>query len=248
MNIIKDYINNKMFGGDIKRLIERNKIPNPVVSLKRLNNLGFKPNLIFDIGAYKGSFAETCLSIWPNCRLVLFEALKDKIPFLVSKFSGKNAHIVEGIIGDSNMEKVLYFSDETASSVLESKEIYTKKQVITQNMITLDSYIQSTGISAPNFLKIDTQGFEYQILKGAEKNIPSIEVFLLELNFLEVYYNVRLAHDVIAYLDTFGFVMYDICEIHRRPLDQALFQIDFLFVHKNSFLRKNKDWDIKPSY
>lgn len=197
------------------------------------------------MGAYHGEFAETCLSIWPKAELVLFEALQTKIPALKSRFYGKKVSIIEGIVGDCIKETVTYFSDETASSVLESEAIYAEKQIITQKMSTLDSYINDSNSKTPNFLKIDTQGYEFQILKGIENNLSKVEVILLELNFIEIYFNVKLAHEVISFLSDHNFVMYDICEIHRRPLDQALFQIDFLFVPRNAPFRADKKWDVK---
>jgi hypothetical protein len=110
-------------------------------------------------------------------------------------------------------------------------------------MRRLDSFIKSENLKPPTLLKIDTQGYEYEILQGCGEVLNSIEVILLELNFLEVYQNVKLAHEVIAFLAERNFVIYDICEIHRRPLDMALFQIDFLFIKKDNSLRKDKRWD-----
>ena len=109
-------------------------------------------------------------------------------------------------------------------------------------MMRLDTYINSTKTAVPNFLQIDTLSFEYQILKGLGGYLPSVDVILLQLNFIEVFHGVTLAHDVIGYLADHGFVMYDVCDVHRRPLDQALWQMDCLFVKADSSLRKNKNW------
>lgn len=245
MNRVVKLLLGRLLGGDLKRLIAQNRVPDQVISMRRLKKLGFSPDLIFDVGAYHGEFASTCFEIWPETRIVLFEALKTKIPLLGQKFKGKNVQIVEGIVGAAIQDDITYFADETASSVLQSEEVYHAKQVVQQKMITLDSYINNSGLKAPNFLKIDTQGYEYPILQGMGRNLADVEVILLELNFIEVYYHVKLAHEVIALLSDYNFVIYDICEIHRRPLDQALFQIDFIFVKKDSFLRSDKKWDVK---
>ena len=226
-------------------MIAKNRIPDPFVSLTRLKEMGFNPKSIFDIGAYEGDFTNMCLSIWQNADITAFEALPDKIIKIKKKFSGKRVKIVEGIVGEAVQESVPYFADETASSVLKSDEVDTIKKVLVQKMITLDSYLKETNSTAPHFLKIDTQGYEYQILKGFEENLHKVEVILLELNFIEVYHHVKLADEVINYLSRFDFVIYDICEIHRRPLDNALFQIDFLFIKKDSFLRREKKWNHK---
>lgn len=143
---------------------------------------------------------------------------------------------------------MLFYADETVPSVLKSEEVFNKKDMVKQRKITLDSFINVSGGSVPDFLKVDTQGYEFQVLKEMEQHLSKVKILLLELNFIEVYDNVKLAHEVIAYLSDFGFVPYDICEIHRRPLDNALFQIDFIFTQKEFFLREDKRWDIKQQF
>jgi hypothetical protein len=108
-------------------------------------------------------------------------------------------------------------------------------------MRRLDSVIVNAKLK-PTLLKIDTQGYEYQVLKGIEKNMNTLEVILAELNLLDIHKDVKLAGEVISYLDSKGFILYDICELHRRPLDDALWQVDVIFVQKNSSLRLNKAW------
>lgn len=239
---IKNKIRTKLFGGDVKRLIAQHKLPDVGMSILRLKSLGIYPKLIFDVGAYHGDFIELCLKIWPDSEIVAFEALEDKIELLQKKFSGKNLKIVESLIGDIDQDNVKFYADENASSALFSEEVNTKKRVLTKPMMKLDTYISANNLKAPNFLQIDTLSFEYQILKGVENNLSSIEVILLQLNFIEVFHEVKLAHEVIEYLRRFGFVIYDVCDIHRRPLDNALWQIDFLFIKQDSPLRANKRW------
>ncbi|MEP7324272.1 MAG: FkbM family methyltransferase, partial [Saprospiraceae bacterium] len=210
-------------------------------SLNRLKQLGFNPKTVFDVGAYEGEFADTCLDIWPHSNIYCFEVLEEKVKLLKEKFKNKNVVIQEGIVGDENKEEVKYFSDETASSVLFSEETDTRKKILNKKMFTLESLILKNSI-LPDLLKIDTQGFEYPILKGMGNYLNSVEVILLELNYLDIYFDVKLAHEVIAYLSGLDFVMYDICEIHRRPLDDALVQADYIFVKRNSIYRANKKW------
>lgn len=234
----------KLYGSDLSRMISLNKIPDQQVSLERLKKNGFKPALIFDIGAYKGEFTAVCLGIWELTEVHLFEGLPEKIGFLKSKFGNQKVIVNECLVGDQDIDKVQFYADETASSVLYSEEIYTKKILVNQSMCCLDTYIKKNGNRIPDLLKIDTQGFEYSILKGCESYLSRIPVLLIECNFLEIYQNVKLAGELIQYLGSFGFVIYDVCEIHRRPLDNALVQMDFIFLRHDSVLRQDKRWDL----
>jgi FkbM family methyltransferase len=243
MNWIRQKIEAKLYSGDVKRMVARNKIPDQRTSFERLKELGFSPELTFDIGAYHGDFSNMCLEIWPETTIYAFEALKDKIAPLKKRFTSDKVKVIEGIIGQEDKEAINFYADETASSVLASEEVNTEKKIVSQKMMRLDSFIKSENLKPPTLLKIDTQGYEFEILQGCGEILNSIEVILLELNFLEVYQNVKLAHEVIAFLGNHNFVIYDICEIHRRPLDMALFQIDFLFIKKDNSLREDKRWD-----
>lgn len=241
MSFIGNKIRSRLYGGDVKRMIASDKIPDAFKSLERMKKLGFTPRSVFDVGAYQGDFTAMCLDLWPDCEIHSFEALPEKLKQLQSRFKNKKVRIVGNLVGDEQKD-VQFFADETASSILESQE-FTPKKKLNLRMITLDHYVSQNNLPAPNLLKIDTQGYEYPILQGFGKNLEKVEALLLELNFIEIYHKVTLAHKIIQYLSEFGFVVYDICEIHRRPLDRALIQMDFLFVKESSHLRKDKRWD-----
>jgi hypothetical protein len=81
-----------------------------------------------------------------------------------------------------------------------------------------------------------------EILKGGEKTLANAEFVLLEVSFLDIYIDCPLVSDTITFMKQRGFVVYDICTLMKRPLDNALFQSDFLFVKEKSNFRTNKRW------
>lgn len=233
-----------LYGSDLKRMIDQNRVPDPEVSLRRLKKLGFTPVTIYDVGAYHGDFASMCIDIWPEAKVHMFEALPFKIAPLKKRFEGSTVVINECVVGEVDGREIEFFADETASSVLFSGSPDREKPKVTQISRRLDTYV-GMGNSVPSLLKVDAQGYESYILRGCGQMLNDVDAILVECNFIEVYKDVLLGGDLIAYLRQYGFVIYDICEIHRRPLDKALFQIDFLFVKESSFLRQDKRWDIK---
>lgn len=72
--------------------------------------------------------------------------------------------------------------------------------------------------------------------------LEKVSVIHVELNLIDIHKEVVLASDVIAFLHDQGFVPYDITELHRRPLDQALWQVDILFCRQDAPLRSDKRW------
>jgi FkbM family methyltransferase len=218
------------------------QIPNFEKSLERIKKLGYTPKVIFDIGAYKGDFAKLCLNQWETSNVVCFEPLEEKCKIL-EKWAkeDKRIKVIHGLLGDENQEEVKFNESETASSVLDeyiSKDFKTKSH----KMRTLDTCIKEFNLDLPSLVKIDTQGYEYQILNGFMNNLKDVDIIIAELNHIDIHKNVRLAEEVINLLYLNGFTIYDILEVHRRPFDNAIWQTDFMFVKKNSFLRENKQW------
>ena len=67
-----------------------------------------------------------------------------------------------------------------------------------------------------------------------------MRVILLELSLLDLHEGVPLLDEMLAWLSQRGFVAYDICGLTRRPLDDALWQTDMIFVRKDDPLRRDK--------
>lgn len=227
--------------GKIKKSIKNHlNFPSTENTLSRLKRLGFKPNSVFDIGAYRGEFAQMCFKYWPDTEVTCFEVLPEKVKEL-HKLSSKYRIIVqETLVGERDSADTPFHLAETASSILKEHQD-NHFPVSTFPMITLNSFCRQNK-KIPQLIKIDTQGYEYEVLYGSLEILDNIEFILAELNLIDIHKGVRLATDVINLLDEKEFVPFDVSELHRRPLDSALWQIDLLFCKKNSVYRSDKRW------
>lgn len=225
----------------LKRRLELPEIP---TALERLASMNFQPNHIIDVGAYRGDFAKYCLDIWSNAKISCFEALEDKVVRL-NELSQANPQIqvFPTLVGSENQEAVALNTSETASSVL-VEHINQDFPVKHYPMVTIDSIVQKHFSNCPpDFLKLDVQGYELEVLKGAENSLSQMQVILAEVNFLDIHQNVPLLSDIVIWLNERDWVAYDICGLTRRPLDRTLWQADFIFVPRNSQFRQDKRWN-----
>ncbi len=223
------------------RLARRLGFPEIPLALERLRANDFVPQQIFDVGAHSGEFTKLCRSVWPAAKLTCFEVLPHRVQELRRWCEQDgNADVIESLLGAEKKDAVRLHEMETASSVLE-EHISQAAQVRLYPMQTIDAVVASR-VAAPNLLKLDVQGYELEVLKGAQSTLAQISAIIAEVNLIDIHKDVPLLDDLVIFLRETGFVAYDICGLTRRPLDQALWQADFIFVPRECALRSDKRW------
>jgi len=75
----------------------------------------------------------------------------------------------------------------------------TVEQTAECRLITLDTYCSHHNVS-PDFLKIDTEGSDFKIIKGATQVLKSVLAIRCEVHFQEVYKQAPLFDDIFGYL------------------------------------------------
>jgi FkbM family methyltransferase len=180
--------------------------------------------------------------VWPDAKLTCFEVLPHCVKELKAwaKDDG-NAEVFECLLGAEVRRDVRFYENETASSVL-SDHFASTVPIGTYPMRTIDDVISASNMKPPALLKLDVQGYEYEILQGSKNTLPHIEAILAEVNLLDVYKDAKLLAELVALLSENNFVAYDICGFWRRPLDAALTHADFIFAPIDSPLRADKRW------
>ena len=95
-------------------------------------------------------------------------------------------------------------------------------------MVTLDSAIDLDVIHAPALMKIDVQGFELEVLKGAKEALRRCDYVYAEVSFEELYEGQALAPEVIAFLAGEGFGIGGVHNVEYDADGHAV-QCDMLF-------------------
>ena len=183
-------------------------------------------NTVLDVGAHKGEFALSLDKNFNVKKIISFEPNKQifiKIKNQTKKKS--NIEIVNFGVGENNERKKLNINTESSSSSinkLRTESNYYKKKFfltnlfkgdviekkITIDVIKLDDYINNNKIENIDLLKIDTEGFEFSVLKGIDKNLKYIRALYFEHHFDNMIiknYNLSNIHD---YLIVNGFKKY----------------------------------------
>lgn len=226
------------------------EFPSIESSLRYLRSWGFEPRTVIDIGAYHGEWSKLFNRIFPKANILMIEGQReqaDTLNCVCTALSGK-AFCEIALLGASHEKEVEFIHMATGSSIFEeasSHGRYREKRTLE----TLDSIVSQRRLEfqSPDFLKLDVQGYELEVLKGAMQTLSRSEFVLLEASLLAVNDGCPLVPDVIAFMAANDFRLLDICSQIRRK-DSALWQTDLLFISNASrFVPKavldSSNWD-----
>lgn len=237
---------NKFLGKAGLRIISSSWGPRGFLNtLYRVKRQGIRPSQIIDIGASDGRWTRDCLKVFPDAKYFLVDPLEKNSVFLNELHQAKpQVKVWQGALGSRHGQLDLYIHGDQssffASEYSQSNEMSTR----TVEVRTLDSFMEDSTIPQPDMIKADVQGFEMEVLKGAEKCLENTELLLLEVSYRRVYQNGPLAHEVISYVGSRGFRIFDICSYVKRPLDGELACSDILFAKADSKLFEFEGWEL----
>jgi FkbM family methyltransferase len=178
----------------------------------------FGIDLVFDVGANTGQFAREIRDTGFRGRIVSFEPLSTAHRELAAAAAsdplwsvhercalGDREGLVElNVAGNSVSSSILEMAAAHAAAAPESVYVGHEKTALH----TLDSVAQKYLGSQRAFLKVDTQGFEWQVLTGAEQTLPSIQGVLCELSLVVLYEGQHLWRDMVDRLEGAGFTLW----------------------------------------
>jgi FkbM family methyltransferase len=198
--------------------------------LRDLKSKGYSPDTILDIGAFRGYWTSTMRTIYNDPKYYLFEAIDypelQHVP---------NARVFNVVLSDKVEEVNWYQMANTGGSMFREKSHhFTNCAVLRRQTIDLDALIRQEGIlhdSKHIFIKIDCQGAEIPILKGASSILDKTDFIVMEMPLFGQYNEgVPTFLEHIQFMDSIGFVPYDIADTHI--INGFNMQVDMLFIHK----------------
>ena len=204
-----------------------------IVSLvKHLQQKKIDISVIFDIGAHEGYWTKN-MKRWVKLDTTFF--LFEPNILHNPKLDASGSTYFNYLLGENDGEQMPFFAvGNTGDSYY--KEINPVYDEITPKVMkvkTLDSLILENQLPQPDFIKLDTQGSELDIVKGASKTLKATKVLIAELPISVLNPGSPGIQEFLDFMENSGFTPIAITEVHR--LLDVLIQIDVAFLKNEIF-------------
>jgi len=207
-----------------------------------------KIDLVLDVGANTGQTGHELREYGYTGRIVSFEPLSGPYAELAAATKKDSAwQCMQTALGDSKRQATINISGTSVSSSLlpmnqrHINELPESSYVGTEtiNITTLDDVYPGIAGSAVNvFLKIDVQGFELSVLRGAAQTLPKMTLVQLELLPVVLYEGQTKYFELMAHVDREGF---DLISIERNFIEMSTDH----FLGMDAIFRRRTD---KPNF
>ena len=199
-----------------------------------------KINYIFDIGANEGQFVNEIRHYGYNGEILSFEPyIEAHKKILENSKKDENWQVYKPIaLGNKEAQNKIYISkNSVSSSILKIKDEHINNapdsKFISEQPIEekkLEDIFNDFDLKNKNlFLKIDTQGYEFQILKGAEKILKEFKGILVEVSLVELYEDQKNWLEIVEFIQSHGFKLWSVDRGFTNKKNGQTLQMDLCF-------------------
>ncbi|MEO0551195.1 MAG: FkbM family methyltransferase [Pseudomonadota bacterium] len=208
---------------------------------KHLKALGFSPEMCIDVGAAIGT--KTIYQAFRTSKHIVFEPLPDFQAKLRKTLEPYDHVLHECVLSDQPGEvTLLRHNDLFGSSIMHGHDDQDERVISVQSS-TLDIELKSVSSEGPFLLKTDCQGSDLMVLKGGIETLRRCEVVIVEASLFRFWGQHQPDfYDIVSFMKSHDFVLYDILDGLFRPRDSALGQIDLAFVKEHGMFREQHYW------
>jgi FkbM family methyltransferase len=216
-------------------------IPQTWWLIHHLERAGLRPRTVIDIGVADGT--PWIYDAWPDAKYHLVDPTPQSLPHMQRLAEKLRAEIHNVAMGDKrgNVQLNVPATHPSDSTLFEWVDADDDKERMTVPIVRFDEELPAP-LARPALVKIDVQGSELMVLRGMGQRIQEIDCIIVETSVIATIVDGPELFEITALMNEAGFALFDIIGILRRPLDQAVAQIDAVFVPQHSPLRRDRRW------
>lgn len=226
----------RAFKNSIKNMLERHNYlftyipPNEIAGHNFVRDIkllvGCEDPACFDVGANEGQTVKFFQHVFKRPRIYAFEPSVASFRKLQAQHSSAQVSLHNFALGAQNTrQEFVIYEHPCLNSFLRldpaPENRFRNRQTIGSELVevrTIDSFVRQNDINKIDLLKIDTQGFDLQVLLGAADSFQQglIDNVFIELNFVRMYENQGAAHLIAEFLAGYNLYLVDYYEKMRQ--------------------------------
>lgn len=202
-----------------------------------IKKVGFVPAHIVDVGANHGTWTREALKYFPNSYFTLLEPqawFENDITDILSekiRFFGVGAGSQAG-----NFKFTIANRDDSCTFRYSEQEAVAKDlKQIDVPVVTLDDLLADDSFPPPDIIKVDAEGLDLEVIKGAKSHWGKVEIFMVEASVMNKYF-ANNCKEILFLMDEAGYRLFDITDLNRTPTLNALWLVEFVFIKKNGII------------
>lgn len=216
--------------------------------------------VVIDVGANEGQTIRRVLQEFARATIYSFEPSPETFKRLASNVADDERVRVFQLACGSKSGTVDFHitNNHWCSSVLPPSELgkrlygdwYKTEAVVKVPMITLDEWASQSSITRVDVLKVDAQGYDLEVLKGARRMLASgVKAINCECQFAPEYVGCASFSQIDLFLAQNGFALHQLHEVQERGDEEQTTFGDGLWLRTDVLegLRRRTDWpDLSP--
>ena len=172
---------------------------------KLKTDYNFTPSVCYDIGSCVLHWTRHAERIWPNSKVYLFDA------FEPAMFLYKTNEYYYGVLSDTDDNQIKFYQNDILfcgnsyyREIGSGSDVFPNENYILKTTKSLDSVVKEKGFIYPDLIKIDVQGAELDILKGATNVLSNSKYLIVELQDVNYNDGAPLVNETSKYLESIG--------------------------------------------